>query len=148
MGYGCDYASTRALEVYLATLMLVCGVALVTPGDTFALQHYTLVREYISERTGGFIFIGTGIIRLAALGVNGQVRQSPIPRLVGCLVGAGFWLTMAVAMEEWYRHHVEIIPLMLSVASVNFAFEFYSALRCGSDASYLNSFGQRKHGKL
>lgn len=145
LGVGCPYASTRALEVTLASMMLVCGYILLLPHDTFELPHYSILKLHISEEAGALVFLCTGALRLAALWVNGSRKKTPLLRMAGCLVGSSFWATAAVAM--WQAHHVAAaFPLLFAVSLVLFAAEFYSALRCAADASYLGTFREHKRG--
>jgi vacuolar-type H+-ATPase subunit I/STV1 len=139
MGEPCPYAITRSLEMAMATLMFVIGIILLMPGETFSLPQYTVVKALIGEVEGGLIFIATALIRAIGLWVNGTRRQTPLLRLFGCMIGAGFWLTMFIAMLRAVPE-LDTIPLMSGVSLVAFASEFYSGLRCGADASYLRTF--------
>lgn len=139
--YHPEYGVTRALEAYLACQMVAIGMVLLWPGDTLLLPHYGLLRLYFNEQFGGLVLLIVGTVRACALWVNGRKSPTPFPRLLGCAVGAGFWFALFLAVEEGTRREIITVPpLILAVSFTSFTFEFYSALRAGSDASYLQSF--------
>jgi hypothetical protein len=150
LGVNVPYASTRALEIGMAMLMVSVGVTLLYEGDTLALPHYAVVKYYMDENTGGIAFVIMGIVRLCALWVNGHGRPTPLIRLMGCAIGCAFWGTMAVAMNTTHYLDLPGLPLMLPVSITVFALEFYSALRCGADASYLGTLrkGAVRNGRI
>ena len=143
MNVHAEYGTTRALECVLSTLMFLSGVVLLYPGDTFGLPHYSTMRQWVSEDFGAGLLVAVAIVRAVALYVNGGQRRTPLARLIGCIVGAGFWLTLAVSLETAVMETGAAVPLLLAVAVTAFGAEFYSAMRCGADASHLDTFGVR-----
>lgn len=139
-----SYMQTRTLEMALATLMVCCGSLLLCPGDTFAAPIYALLKRWMSEEAGGGFLLLVGLLRWVALVINGRLRATPLARVAGCMIGAGFWLTFAVAMAAADRAPALGLPLFLAVSACFFTFEFYSGIRCGTDASALDSLGLRQ----
>lgn len=140
---------TYALEAFLACLMITCGLTLVWAGETFLLPHYNLVRSFVPEGIGGALLAATGLLRLRAIVLNGSYRYSPVWRMGGCCVGAGFWLSLAVAVgaESLLRTRIPPdlgIPLLLPITLTAFIFELLAVIRGAEDAAAKDSFGIRE----
>lgn len=145
---GASVLNTYALEMSLAGLMIACGTVLMMPGDTFSLSHYSSLHNWIPEMAGGSVLAAIGFARVAAILRNGRTSYTPVIRIFGCSMGAGFWASVFVAVELSYS--AESTPLILGVAFVAILAELYSALRGGADAHALDSLGlrQRKAGRV
>lgn len=138
---------TYALEMMLATLMVTCGIVLLSPGDTFALPHYSIMKTVIGEVPGGVLLAGVGTMRWAAILRNGGSRYTPLWRIAGCMVGAGFWFTLSVALETSLLDDNLVEPgppMLLAVSATAFMFEVFAALRGGADANTLDSLRLRE----
>lgn len=141
---------TYALEMMLATMMVSCGVVLLWPGETFAMAHYGLMREFVNEEPGGLFLLAVGLLRWVAVlrnGGDGKGRTyTPLYRIGGCAVGCGFWLTLGVAAQTSIM--VDDVatgpPLLIAIAVTASAFELYSAMRGGEDASRYDSLHRRQ----
>jgi len=138
------YMQTRMLEMGLAALMIACGILLLWPGDTFASPIYAVLVRWMTEDQGGWFLSSVGILRSAALVINGRWRSSPIARIAGCLTGSGFWFTFAVSVASVDRGEALGPPILLAMAGTLFVLEFFSALRCGTDAEALDSLRLRQ----
>ncbi len=131
------YGQTRALEIVLAVIMLVYGVALLVPGDTFSQRAYLFVSAFVHEWQAGALGIGCGLIRLNALRINGRGKRSPIPRVVGCWSGFLFWGALALG----FLLAMPPATLAASVCPVLALAELYSARRASGDLFVLDSLG-------
>ena len=138
------YMQTRMLEMGLAGLMIICGAVLLWPGDTFASPIYAVLVQWMTEEQGGAFLFSIGILRGAALIINGRWRSSPIARIAGCLTGCGFWFTFAVSVGNVDRGPDVGLPILLGMSAWFFILEFFSALRCGTDAEALDSLRLRQ----
>ena len=132
------------LEMGLAGLMIVCGALLLWPGDTFASAIYAILSRWMTEEQGGFFLTSVGFLRIVALIINGRWRSSPIARIAGCLTGCGFWFTFAVSVGSVDRGPDVGLPILLGMSGWFFVLEFFSALRCGTDAEALDSLRLRQ----
>jgi len=139
-----SYMQTRMLEMGLAAMMVTCGTALLWPGETFASPIYAVLVRWMTETQGGLFLLSVGLLRLAALIINGRWRSSPIARIAGCLTGCGFWFTFAVSVGHVDRGPEFGMPILLPMAGTLFLLEFFSALRCGTDAEALDSLRLRQ----
>jgi hypothetical protein len=138
------YMQTRMLEMGLAGLMITCGATLLWPGDTFASPVYAVLVQWMTEEQGGLFLLTVGILRMTALIINGRWRSSPIARIAGCLTGCGFWFTFAVSVASVDRGEGVGPPILLAMSATLFVLEFFSALRCGTDAEALDSLRLRQ----
>lgn len=140
---GVGYMRTRSVESMLATIMVVAGAILILPGSTFAVSPiWRGMARWITEDHLGAALIACGLGRWLALYYNGRVRETPILRIGGCIMGSMFWSAVAVSFEVWQPSAG--VPVMFGVATVFTCFEVYSAFRCGTDASALDSFRIRQ----
>jgi len=138
------YMQTRMLEMALASLMLIVGMTLVWPGDTFGSPIYAVLKAWISETAGGTLLLAIGTLRWAALIINGRLRATPIARIAACMIGSGFWFTFTVAMMAAERSADLGPPVLLAISVWASTCEAYSGFRCGTDAEALDSLGLRQ----
>lgn len=137
------YMQTRVLEVGLAIIMVIIGYTLIQPGDTFGQPAYSMLRTWINEDTGGWIFIITGVGRIISIIVNSHWTATPALRLGGCMIGGGFWLAAALALTA--GDYVNgATPLLPRLCAAIFLLEAYSGLRTGMDIVTLDSFGLQR----
>jgi hypothetical protein len=138
------YMQTRMLEMGLAALMVTCGITLLWPGETFASPIYAILIRWMTEAQGGWFLLSVGFLRSVALIINGRWRSSPIARIAGCLTGCGFWFTFAVSVGTVDRGDITGWPILLPISGTLFLLEFFSAMRCGTDAEALDSLRLRQ----
>lgn len=142
MAPGVGYMRTRSVETMLATTMIVLGAIMLMPGSTYAGSAvWRGMAGWISEDHLGVGLVSIGGGRWLALYYNGRVRETPLLRIGGCTAGAFFWASLAVSAD---LDHGAAIPAMFGVALVATCFEVYSAYRCGTDASALDSLRIRQ----
>lgn len=139
---GHDTMRTRAAEMLLASAMCGSGAVLIAPGDTFTLDHWSVMREWIaifpgSEAAFGALVLLVGLVRWVALFINGYWRRTPPLRIAGCIAGSFFWTSLALAMV--FASYATL-PLILALVLTNLAFEWFCAAKAAADAFYMGSF--------
>jgi len=150
---GMSRLPTRSAEILLAALMLSIGLTLAAPGSTFDLPHWAVMRQWVTEPVLAFHLVAFGFIRCGAIISDTRFRFSPVIRVMGCCAGAGFWVTVFLAIEEASELWASGAPMLLPIAIVCALFETYAAMRGGTDAANLDSFGvrerafNRRHGR-
>ena len=133
------YGQTRWTEVWLACVMTLFGVVLLSAGDTFSLPSYRVVRAYVSEDVAGLVAVTVGTARLAALWYNGRRRRSPLVRVLGC--GGGFLFYTALTVG--FVLSAPPISSGLTYAVLALA-ELHSSSRSARDAVAYDSLGTRR----
>jgi hypothetical protein len=137
---------TRTLEMFLATVMCGYGAVLALPGDTLMLPHYDTIRHWVrifpgNEMLFGMLILIVGLMRWSALIINGFHHSTPGLRLVGCLVGSVFWMTLTVSFVS--ASGLPGVPAALAWTAPAVVFEWFSIIRTTTDAFEANTFGVR-----
>lgn len=93
----------RAPEWVLAFIQTGWGATMLMPGNTFDRPFFKPLAALAAENTWGSVVFLTGVIRLAALYINGSRQETPSVRQACSMVGMLFWalLTMGAATLEW-----------------------------------------------
>lgn len=121
---------TRGLEWACSWIVLFWGISLLAPGDTFARGIYAQFLLIAPEAVWGVVSSMYATLRLGALAVNGRMPQgTPILRLLGAAVGAGFFalLTMLFWNEAGIQSTGVPVYAVLCVS------EFRSTIRAAAD---------------
>lgn len=134
------YGQTRWMEVLLASLMAAVGVALLWPGSTFSLPSFHIIANLLGEDTAGWGACIIGAARLQALYINGKKRNTPVIRVLGCLVGAVFWTGWFLGFSANDTPMVPLFPMSLVLALG----EIVAGSRATRDMYAYNSLGLRK----
>jgi hypothetical protein len=120
----------RVIEWLFASMMLSWGLYLWLPFPTFDAPQYAILKAIASEDVWAVWSVCIGSIRLAALVINGHIRQTPVIRSVCAILGLIWWMVLAYLFL--------VAPGNPPAAAVWFpifaVFEAYSALRTGADA--------------
>jgi hypothetical protein len=140
---------TRSVEMFLATVMAAQGAIFAIPGETLALPHYGDLRAWVtvfpgSEALFGWLIFTVGAARLIALFINGYVRSTPVIRIVGCVIGSLYWMSLTVSFLD---ADVPSVPAALAWTAAATGFEWLSAYRSATDAHLYDSFGQRRRAR-
>ncbi|GJE06345.1 hypothetical protein AOPFMNJM_1661 [Methylobacterium jeotgali] len=85
----------RAIEWLFTALMLAWGGWLLMPWDTFKSPQYALLAAIAGESVWGAWSVSIGLIRAAALYVNGAHRRTPAIRAFCAMLGFVWWLVLA-----------------------------------------------------
>lgn len=140
-GSGAVYPD-RSIEWLFACMMMGWGSWLLSPyWTTFAAPQYAGLRKIADENTWGVWSIAIGLVRCAALYVNGAHRRTPLVRAVCAWLGMLWWATLSylflstpivnpAAGFAWY-------PIFL-------AFEGACVWRSASDAYHSRAFQWRR----
>lgn len=93
----------RAPEWALAFVMTGWGGTLLLPGDSFNRPFFRPLAAIAPETAWGAVVFTTGIIRLAALYINGSRQETPQVRQWCSFVGMLIWsfLTAGALSVEW-----------------------------------------------
>lgn len=124
-----DRFSGRILEWYVAAQLLMWGLVLLAPGDSFAgsvaFDHFGIAEDNL-----GLIMLGLGVIRIGALIVNGAVPNvTPFFRLGGAFLGCGVWFFISLKFGE--AGH---ISTWIAAWPMAFIAEFVNIYRASQDA--------------
>jgi hypothetical protein len=134
------YGQTRWMEVLLAVQMVAVGITLLWPGDTFSLPSFRAVSNLLTEDHAGYIATLTGGARLWALYINGHKRNTPVIRVLGCLIGWMFWLGWFLGFSA-----VSTPKVPLFLMSLGFALgEVVAGSRATRDLYAYDSLGLRR----
>lgn len=93
----------RAPEWVLAFIMTGWGGTLLMPGSTFQRPFFQPLAAMAPELAWGIIVFLSGIVRLAALFINGSRHETPLVRQICSFVGMIVWsfLTAGALSVEW-----------------------------------------------
>lgn len=131
-------SSCRDTEWEHALMMVALAVVLVLPGDTFASPAYsTFDKLGLGEAFWALVFGGCGLMRLAALWINGRRPQTPIFRMVGAAVGFLSWMNLCIQTSIGSWNTLHSVPLGVGLFFVLTGSELRSFCRAGYDARYL-----------
>lgn len=123
----------RAVEYLLAWLMVGWGSALLLPGPILVGDVYRYLLVLAPEPVIGLFSITVGLIRIAALVINGAWRRGPLVRLAGAALGLIWWVVLGQFYGLAVIQGAPPFP-MLAFFPVFIFFEGYSGYRCGQDA--------------
>lgn len=89
----------RIAEWLAAFVMAHWGLlALVNPGIMSRSSNWHQMLDMMPERSWGVIVLGAGLIRLAALTINGAWRHSPHLRAICAFLAVFVWLQITFAL--------------------------------------------------
>lgn len=93
----------RAPEWVLAFIMTGWGGTLLLPGSTFDRPFFRPLAAMAPETVWGITVFLAGLVRLAALFINGSRQETPLVRQVCSFVGMVIWamLTAGALSVEW-----------------------------------------------
>lgn len=121
----------RAVEWLFASMMLAWGFFLWLPFETFAAPQYALLKALAPEPVWGAFSVSIGGMRMAALVINGQVRQTPLVRALGAGLGMIWWMVLSFL---FWTAPVTAPPAGIAWYPIFILFEGYSVLRSAADA--------------
>ena len=135
------YGQTRWAEIWNSLIAVGVGLILLGPTETFSAPSYRVISSVIEEKTAGGLCVFFGLVRLAALWINGRRgRETSIIRTFGCLGGFFFWLSVAAGML------LAMPPLSTGVAvyGILALSELHASGRAAGDMAAEDSFGIRR----
>lgn len=134
------FAGERDVEWEHAIMQACWGAFLLLPAETFAGPQYALLAALAPAEVWGACGLGLGLVRLAALAINGAWRRTPALRLAGSLIGISWWLGLGTLLLLGPEHHV---PAGVVFYPVLAAFEGRSCWRGAADAYHAGTFRRR-----
>lgn len=137
---------SRSVELYFSSVIAFFGLILILPGDTLALSGYAelrapIIATFYSELIFGIFLLWIGFARGIAVIVNGFWYPNAAIRIVGCVIGSVFWMTLLVTFLT--ASGMRGFPGILAFVIPAFVYETFSATRCAQDAFEQDSFGLR-----
>lgn len=89
-----------------AAYILACGIVFLLPGETFNNSPaYASLAQYGTEAVWGALCSAVGLLRIAALLVNGRApRGSPLLRAATALIGAATWTMVGAGFIAFSLH--------------------------------------------
>lgn len=129
----------RAIEWFSALVMLAWGITLAAPGETLAGPAFEAFHRFgVTEMFWAYAFTLGGVVRLAALYINGRRPRSPHVRMGCSLFSAITWGQVAfLLLEPAMRTGVMATgPAVYGLIAV---FDVISIYRAAYDARYHSS---------
>ncbi|WP_062117261.1 hypothetical protein [Aureimonas sp. AU40] len=136
----------RTMEWYAALALIGWGLVLLQPQSLFQREAFQAFGHVVAENALGWTMLAVGIMRAAALYVNGRWRRTPFFRAAGAMVGSAIWcglvaLFVATDVSVFVQRGGTLSTFFwdyqTSTAIVVYgllaAFESLSAYRCGKD---------------
>lgn len=137
--------NTRSVEAFLSCAMFLYGAILAMPGNTMGHPAYATLMKWVaifpgSEASFGLLLMAAAALRCGAVIVNGYWHPNAAIRLIMCMVGSAFWVTLTVT---FLVSSADYVPAMLAFLGPCIVAESFSATRCARDAFQQDSFGLR-----
>lgn len=133
----------RVTEWLLAGIMLSWAIACwnLAPAD-WADPIYAGLSRFAAQNTWAFYAFWIGVIRLAALTINGAWRPSPHLRAAGAFLACFMWLQISLGMftAEIRAVGVAIYPWLLLA-------DIYNVFRASHDARLSDDRARAVHGR-
>lgn len=123
--------SERLTEWLFAAMMVAWGAYLFFPVHTFDAPQYAMLSAIADEKVWGAFSISIGGLRMLALYVNGAVRQTPLIRALGAVMGVIWWLVLSYLFIAAPAEHM---PAGVVWYPIFVVFEGISCIRTGADA--------------
>lgn len=123
----------RKTEWILAWIMMMCGIVLLHPYETFDLPSYILFKSVMPEIFWGVLITFIGASRLVGLLINGTMRRvTPWIRATSAAFAFFFWLgiTFALAFSGTVGWWIAFFPTFVAVEVMN----VYQAMRDTGEA--------------
>ncbi len=137
--------SDRALEWMFAALMVIWGLYVLAPIDTFRGAQYALMLDIAPEPVWGAFSLSIGFVRLVVLWINGSWRRSSAIRMGSSIVGVMWWIALGFLLVSGPEHNVPagVVYYLGFVGG-----ELFSCWRTSVDAFHQGSFRMpmRAHG--
>jgi hypothetical protein len=134
----------RALDWMCAAMIFGWGVTLLLPGETLTSSPaYLELLDRFPESVWGVILLGIGLLRFAALLINGHWRPSPLLRGAAALLGAIVWGQFLLGFLATSLI-MGVVSAGVAVNAVMLIADLYSTARAGAD--YVR--GQHSHAAI
>jgi hypothetical protein len=130
----------RLVEWLFASMMVAWGAWLLVPQwNTFVWPQYDALNELASEPVWGVFSVSVGVVRMAALFINGSWGRTPLLRLIGSGMGMIWWLVLIYLFLLSPQSNP---PAGYAFYPVFVAFEAISSWRSAADAFHSRAFSK------
>lgn len=120
----------RILEWYVAVQLLMWGLVLIAPEQSFAFTPAFFANFPVSEDVLGPLMLGLGLVRVGALIINGAIPGiTPFVRMFGAFIGCGVWYFISVYFAETGQ-----VSVWIAAWPMAFLAEFVNMYRSAQDA--------------
>ncbi len=138
----------RLAEWAFATIALGVGMSLAFDGHVFDLPEWALTRMILGQEALGWITIAIGLMRLAALAVNGAWRPTYHLRALFAGICSVMWFSLGVG---FYGAHsqgiwVGILPALFFFDAINMRRAIVDAVK--ADRAAMNRRAEISHGSV
>ncbi|WP_279479912.1 hypothetical protein [Aureimonas sp. SK2] len=148
----------RTMQWFAAIALLLWGLVLLQPTALFDREAFRPFHDLVAEQSLGAFLLGIGIVRCAALYINGHWRRTPLLRAAGAMIGSGTFAGLSALflisdiaffnraggmgqeVTGWFAYLPFGVVLQhfqlttgLAVYPALAVFEIMSAFRCGKD---------------
>lgn len=136
----------RGLEWLFAALMVLWGLYVLAPLDTFRGAQYALMASIAPESVWGAFSLSLGFVRLVALWINGAWRRTPAIRVASSILGVMWWSALGFLLVAGPEHAV---PAGVVYYLGFIGAEIFSCWRSAADAFHQGTFRvrARAHGE-
>lgn len=129
---------SRAMEWLLAAMMVLWGIGLLMPWDSFASPTYRHLSALGPEDAWGLFSMAVGAARAAALYYNGGWHRTPLLRFAGALLGTIWWAVLLWLF--WLSARDSGPPAAIFWYPCLIFAELFACDRTGRDAARYRSF--------
>ena len=129
----------RATEWLLSGVMLLWGVLLLCPSDTFAMPSYGELARIGSEDAWGWFGVTVGGLRLLVLIINGALRPSPHLRAILAWLSSYFWWQLSLGFYMAGEGGMALALCPLAVV-----FDVFNAAMAAGDAGEIDARALKK----
>lgn len=126
----------RALEWLTSSVIFGFALTLTVPGDTIGdnPSFAGFISAGLTEQALIMPLTIIAIMRMSGLFINGAWRRSPILRMIGAVIGAGIFLSLALLFTVPYvAGQQSALGTAPSVYFVLFVFDLIAAYRTSAD---------------
>lgn len=127
----------RAPEWVLAFILWGWGCTLLLPGNSFDRPFFKPLAAVAPENVWGSITAIIGMIRIAALYVNGSRQETPRIRQIGSFFGMTIWsfLLWGALSVTWASPAIFTYAGLFALETIMFSYSGADALRVACKAS-------------
>jgi hypothetical protein len=130
----------RLPEWISSMVMLLLGVSFLLPGETLSITGYHTLEEIgFTDTSMGLTAVAVGVLRLAALYINGAWERTPAIRMVGAVLSGFIMMAFAIGTA---------VPFVIGDMPPNTAWgtylvialwDLHASYKAGYDARYIHN---------
>lgn len=112
----------RKTEWIFGWILMIAGLVLLHPYETFDLPSYILFKSLMTENVWGFVMAGVGGARLMGLWINGSMRNVT-PWIRAASAGFSFFVWLGISLAFFFSGvigwWIAIFPTFVVVEVMN-----------------------------